>query len=53
MNPCTGKWKLAENLGDYIHSSAKFYATGEQGLYSVKNYTEMEDIDLTWLRIGK
>jgi REP element-mobilizing transposase RayT len=50
MNPCKGKWKLVENPEDYIHSSAKFYATGEQGVYSVTNYAEVEDIDLTWLR---
>ena len=35
-NPCIGVWKLAENPIDYIHSSAKYYATGEQGIYSIK-----------------
>ena len=46
-NPCTGKWKLVENPVDYIHSSAKYYITGEQGIYRVTNYMELEDIDLT------
>ena len=32
---------------EYVHSSAKYYKTGEQGIYLVKNYTELEDIDLT------
>ncbi len=34
-NPCSGVWKLVESPVDYIHSSAKFYATGEQGIYLI------------------
>jgi hypothetical protein len=32
---------------EYEHSSAKYYTIGEQGVYSVTNYTHLEDIDLT------
>ena len=46
-NPRRGKWSLVENPADYIHSSAKFYATGEQGFYPVTNFMELNDIDLT------
>jgi hypothetical protein len=46
-NPCKGKWDLAPSPIDYQHSSAKFYATGEQSLYTVKNFAELNDIDLT------
>ena len=31
---------LVKNASDYIHSSAKFYETGEQGIYEVKNYLD-------------
>ena len=44
-NPCTGKWQLANNPIEYIHSSAKFYLTGEQGIYPVTDFMEMEEID--------
>ncbi|MBS1598813.1 MAG: hypothetical protein JST75_11370 [Bacteroidetes bacterium] len=46
-NPCKGKWNLVESPVEYAHSSAKFYITGEQGIYHVKNYMELDDIDLT------
>ena len=46
-NPTTGKWQLVENPVDYLHSSAKYYITGEQGIYEVTNYMELEDVDLT------
>jgi hypothetical protein len=46
-NPCKGEKKLAELPEQYIHSPAKFYVTGEQGIYPVTSYTELEDIDLT------
>ena len=46
-NPCTGKWNLCVNPIDYVHSSAKFYATGEQGIYLVTGYKELLNIDLT------
>ena len=34
-NPCSGAWKLVENPVDNVHSSAKFYLTGEQGIYLI------------------
>ena len=48
-NPCTGKWHLVESPVEYLHSSAKFYITGEQGVYQVTHYMELDDIDLTGL----
>ena len=48
-NPCTGKWQLVESPVEYLHSSAKFYITGEQGVYQVTHYMELDDIDLTGL----
>jgi REP element-mobilizing transposase RayT len=44
-NPCTGKWQLAVNAIEYIHSSARFYLTGVQGIYPVTNFMEMEEED--------
>jgi hypothetical protein len=44
-NSCSGKWQLALNPIEYIHSSAKFYLTGVQGIYTVTNFMEMEDVD--------
>ncbi len=46
-NPCQGKWNLAAEPALYKHSSAKFYLTGEQGVYPVTDYRDLEDIDLT------
>ena len=46
-NPCKGENKIVELPEQYIHSSAKFYITGEQGIYPVTSYTELEDINLT------
>jgi REP element-mobilizing transposase RayT len=43
-NPCSGKWNLCSSPVDYLHSSAKFYLTEEQGIYPVKNIWEMEDV---------
>ena len=37
-NPCRGSWKLVEDEVEYAHSSAKYYETGEQGVYCVMNY---------------
>ena len=31
-NPCASKWELAINSIKYLHSSAKFYLTGLQGI---------------------
>lgn len=45
MNPYkAGMVKLPE---EYVHSSAKYYYTGEQGIYPVITYMELQDIDLT------
>lgn len=46
-NPCTGKWSLMINPYSYPHSSAKFYITGEHGIYPVTNFMELEDLDLS------
>ena len=46
-NPCRGEWNLAASPMDFVHSSAKFYLTGEQGRYLVTSYTELKDVDLT------
>lgn len=46
-NPCKGKWNLATAPVEYAHSSAFFYITGEQGGYTVLNYCELADINLT------
>ena len=46
-NPRAGKWMLAANGVDYIHSSAKFYSTGVQGIYPVLNFKNLHDINLT------
>ncbi len=43
-NPFTGKWQLAVNAIEYIHSSAKFYLTGIQGIYPISNFMEMEEV---------
>lgn len=48
FNPC--KAKLVELPEQYEHSSAKYYYTGEQGIYPVINFMELRDIDLTALR---
>ena len=37
-NPCRGKWNLSNSPVNYLHSSAKFYLTGEQGIYPVTSY---------------
>lgn len=45
MNPCkAGLVKLPE---EYLHSSAKYYHTGQQGQYPVITYMELQDVDLT------
>lgn len=36
-NPCSGVWDLAKNPVDYEHSSAKFYLSGEQRIYLIKD----------------
>src|SRR5438105_4565733 len=42
-NPCQEKWGLAKEPQDYLHSSARFYITGQHGVYEVMNYGELED----------
>lgn len=44
-NPCAGKWNLCISPEKYEHSSAKFYTTGEQGVYQITNIMEMEDVE--------
>lgn len=44
-NPCSKKWDLCSNPGEYPHSSAKYYLTGEQGVYPVTSVMKMEDVD--------
>ena len=36
-NPCTGVWNLVSNPSDYEHSSAKYYISGAQGIYLIKD----------------
>ena len=47
MNACKGEHPLTEAPEKYMHSSAKFYITGEQGLYHVTNFMELIDKSLT------
>ena len=49
-NPCRGKWQLCVLPQDYVHSSAKFYILGEQGLYPVISWMQLMDIDLTTIQ---
>jgi len=46
-NPCTGKWRLAENAVAYADSSARFYISGVHAKYEVLNFKVLADIDLT------
>ncbi|HTC00371.1 MAG TPA: transposase [Ferruginibacter sp.] len=46
-NPCSKKWQLSINPVSYIHSSAKYYIQGDQGVYRVTNFMEMEDFNLS------
>jgi REP element-mobilizing transposase RayT len=48
-NPCRGSWSLAESPENYLHSSARFYLMGQQGIYEVTSYSDLEGIDLTKL----
>ncbi|HTH57437.1 MAG TPA: hypothetical protein VL728_15410 [Cyclobacteriaceae bacterium] len=55
IKSCTTSTRIhAEGFGawsmipcDYLHSSAKYYATGERGLYAITNFMELRDVDLT------
>lgn len=44
-NPLSGKWSLADTTVDYVHSSARFYDCGEQGIYPVTNFIDLIDMD--------
>lgn len=46
-NPCRGTWALVKQPEDYVHSSAGYYVNGKQGVYEIRSYKELEDIDLT------
>ena len=46
-NPFSGKWTLSENAPGYKHSSARFYILGEQGIYPVLNFKELDDMNLS------
>ncbi|MFZ1609578.1 MAG: hypothetical protein WAT52_00830 [Chitinophagales bacterium] len=46
-NPVSKHWSLAKAIEDYVHSSAKFYLTGEQGIYHVTHYLDFYDIPLS------
>ena len=48
-NSCKGKWNLASSPVAYKHSSAFFYATGEQGNYRITSFMELKDVDLSRL----
>jgi REP element-mobilizing transposase RayT len=44
QNPCKAGMVLLPE--QYLHSSAKYYYSGEQGRYPVITYMELQDIDL-------
>ncbi len=44
-NPCSGKWKLADNPLHYQHSSASFYISGKRGNYPVRDYRDFIQFD--------
>lgn len=45
-NPCKDVRLGIKLPEDYLHSSAKYYYTGIQGIYPVITYMELQDIDL-------
>ena len=36
-NPCSGKWNLCKSPVDYLHSSAKYYLQGIDGIYIIND----------------
>lgn len=46
-SPCRGKWNLVADVTTYEHSSARFYLCGEHAAYTVMNFLELDDNDLT------
>jgi hypothetical protein len=48
LNACRGNYMLAPTPEKYLHSSAKYYATGVHAAYEVTDYTLiLHEIDLT------
>lgn len=45
-NPCKTHMPGIKFPEDYLHSSATYYFTGEQGIYPVITYMELQDVDL-------
>ena len=48
QNPCKGIWELAQCPEEYQHSSANFYAIGEQGIIHVDHYLDVLEMKF-WL----
>lgn len=46
-NPFVGKWSDDMSSAHVDHSSRRFYESGEQGIYPVTHYLQLEDIDLS------
>ncbi len=46
-NPCRARIAGVQRPEDYLHSSARYYYTGDQGVYPVITYTELQDIGLS------
>lgn len=40
-NPCSGKWKLVEDITKYEHSSARYYISGKHAGYEVIDVEEI------------
>jgi len=45
-NPCKEARVGMKVPEEYVHSSARYYYTGIQGIYPVITYMELQDIDL-------
>ena len=50
LNPCKSDPRITVLPEDYIHSSAKYYYTSQQGIYTVTSYMDLQDIDLETYR---
>ena len=44
-NPVLGRWNLSRSHIDYVHSSFYFYDTGDQGVYEVVDYRDLDFYD--------
>jgi REP element-mobilizing transposase RayT len=40
-NPLSGRWKLAESITQYPHSSASYYISGKHNNFAVRDYREV------------